>query len=1220
MFAKFSIDKRTFQVSEEPLVKLINSDDGGKEEEEDEDGSQSLLPPKEDDTDWQCLLFDDDDDDQPDGREKEDQDEASTQDMFEAGLREKEEKGEPSPAAAKATAEASKIMDAQRRARSLPPPRAQLIDPLPQPNRRSFNRGISANTAIAMQERDEIEREIGYKMPPPFHTTKKFYRSKSVPEPEAPIRLTKDELKEQRTKALKELAEKERPATENKKTSAAPATKVKQSVPKVQRLTECDLFKPSRKGIPSPSVGAAKRALKELSARSAYTGQMKLLQKPSEKKEDGAVVDKVEEECPQREEKKKGHVADTREDEDSGRTEEDPAMGEKKKSPRTIAETKLDGDGNKRIAKLKFNNVISNVFSQDPSGGGATLPAAPAAVLTASPSMSTSPSTSSAAGTKPKKERRSIRWRDQVHPGAPLVDVREIEPEGAGRRVQDQKQFDTALMRNSNPNNLVPGGMQRPPTPQNKSTLDFFTVLLQILKWQTAWLVEQKNQKEAPPVQGDRLKCSHVTPMFSSYRDYCATFYPLMLHELWETVYRDYLNPGYGGVPEIIVCVTNIVNSDHVSTIQVLGFITDHEKRRSVLSEGWLCNLQLRYTMGKGQKDQIKPCFGLIESCRVRWRSSESDVIYAKKLEDASVPEKRKHLRHAVEIHITIKKLNASAGGGQLNVGKPLIVRGVSMIKSSLRLFQAVDNAQKMPLFNCILKPRPEKFYLGNATDDFMPAVRDLLPNLNEMQSSVVRNVARLCTTNLAEPQLALIQGPPGTGKTTTITGIIMQLVFRWKHFYAGASHAPRILVTAPSNAAVDEIARRLLVLNSHLSEGNALKMIRVGREHVIHPDVRWIQAEKLRDREVEARVYRESNRASVELEVRSRQATLNQLGADLVKFLEAKDDAQADLVTRRIKEETSLLQRAKNSITVVSEKQRAGMREAAMRDVFRHAQIVFATLNSSLNGQMEKCAPAMAMNSISNRPFEVAIVDEASQSVEPEMLIPMSLGFTKLVMVGDPEQLPATVLSQKAKNLSYNFSMFGRLFKLFDSQPPPASNPAQMLNIQYRMHPEIAQWPNTYFYGGKLKNGPQDRTSPFLLPYAMLDSRKLGRENKKGSALWNEGEAKFIGQLVKAILFESVARNERLTIGVITFYARQKEKLEAEMRMLGIEEDVLVRTVDAFQGSECDVIIISCVRTGGGGIGHVADSERLNVALTRAKVAMYIVGKFDALQQVIKT
>ena len=127
-----------------------------------------------------------------------------------------------------------------------------------------------------------------------------------------------------------------------------------------------------------------------------------------------------------------------------------------------------------------------------------------------------------------------------------------------------------------------------------------------------------------------------------------------------------------------------------------------------------------------------------------------------------------------------------------------------------------------------MLAPRPEKFYIGNgASEEFAEAIKEqpAIKNLNEVQSRVVKSVARMCTTNIMDPQLALIQGPPGTGKTSTIAGLILQIVHRWS---VVCGNGPiRILVTAPSNAAVDEIARRLM--------RQGLRMIRIGREKVIY-------------------------------------------------------------------------------------------------------------------------------------------------------------------------------------------------------------------------------------------------------------------------------------------------------------------------------------------------------------------------------------------------
>ena len=102
-------------------------------------------------------------------------------------------------------------------------------------------------------------------------------------------------------------------------------------------------------------------------------------------------------------------------------------------------------------------------------------------------------------------------------------------------------------------------------------------------------------------------------------------------------------------------------------------------------------------------------------------------------------------------------------------------------------------------------------------------------------------------------------------------------------------------------------------------------------------------------------------------------------------------------------------------------------------------------------------------------RPFSICIMDEASQCVEPEALIPLKLGFTKLIMVGDPEQLPATVSSIEAKNKDFDVSLYSRVYRKFEAED---DTPIQKLAVQYRMHSDIMTWPNQYIYGGILRQG----------------------------------------------------------------------------------------------------------------------------------------------------
>ena len=157
-------------------------------------------------------------------------------------------------------------------------------------------------------------------------------------------------------------------------------------------------------------------------------------------------------------------------------------------------------------------------------------------------------------------------------------------------------------------------------------------------------------------------------------------------------------------------------------------------------------------------------------------------------------------------------------------------------------------------------------------------------------------------------------------------------------------------------------------------------------------------------------------------------------------------------------------------------------------------------------------------------------------------------------------------------------------------------------------MHPEVADWPARYFYGGKLNNGDHGRHIG-LTPYIVLDV--VGDTVQADGACWNKREEKVAVAAIEA--FKSVAKNE-LEIGVITFYAKQKMNLIQEMMKRRMSR-VSVNTVDGFQGSERDVIIISCVRSGGGSIGFLQDKQRLNVALTRAKHCLVLIGDIAALR-----
>ena len=146
------------------------------------------------------------------------------------------------------------------------------------------------------------------------------------------------------------------------------------------------------------------------------------------------------------------------------------------------------------------------------------------------------------------------------------------------------------------------------------------------------------------------------------------------------------------------------------------------------------------------------------------------------------------------------------------------------------------------------------------------------------------------------------------------------------------------------------------------------------------------------------------------------------------------------------------------------------------------------------------------------------------------------------------------------------------------------------------------------YFYGGLVKSGDQNRTS-VVAPFTVIHVQ--GEATMEGGNCYNRME---VGEVMKVIEVLREMLGQKPSVGVITFYAKQKQLLSLEMQTKKLD-NIVVNTVDGFQGSERDVIIISCVRGGAGGIGFLQDRQRLNVALTRAKYNLVVIGNLATLE-----
>ncbi|MGB0915450.1 MAG: AAA domain-containing protein [Crocinitomicaceae bacterium] len=403
-------------------------------------------------------------------------------------------------------------------------------------------------------------------------------------------------------------------------------------------------------------------------------------------------------------------------------------------------------------------------------------------------------------------------------------------------------------------------------------------------------------------------------------------------------------------------------------------------------------------------------------------------------------------------------------------------------------------------------------------------------PNLNESQVNAVKAVVE-------NDSLVVLHGPPGTGKTTTIVEAIVQLVKEGK----------RVVVSAPSNAAVDNVAKSLLL--------NEVNILRVGNTVKVDDSIFAHTPEGRMLASKEAKDIKKLKIRSEELRKMSYQYKR--------KFGKAERDQRRLLMNevKRIRKEIR------------------DMRNYFDEKLFEQSDVVLGTPIGLNNFLAEGTL------------FDTLVIDEAGQSVEPLawMLFPFAKNW---VLAGDPFQLPPTVLSDEAKQLNFNTSILEASFDNCDD--------LFFLDTQYRMKKSIADFSSNYFYNGKLITpDEQGDTEQHVVFYDTAGTGYEEVKGKDGNSLMNEGEL----DLVRKVIETENLENEKLAI--ISPYSGQvqlaKEQFDSKVR---------ISTIDSFQGQEKEVVILSLVRSNSDAIiGFLKDYRRMNVAMTRAKQKLIVIG-----------
>lgn len=447
--------------------------------------------------------------------------------------------------------------------------------------------------------------------------------------------------------------------------------------------------------------------------------------------------------------------------------------------------------------------------------------------------------------------------------------------------------------------------------------------------------------------------------------------------------------------------------------------------------------------------------------------------------------------------------------------------------------------------------PQLRAVLLGEREPSFEPLKKfePLSDSLNEVQLEAVRLA-------LEAKDIAIIHGPPGTGKTTTVVELIRQAVARGE----------KVLACAPSNLGIDNLCEKLLDAGVDLTRlGHPARVLPEIQAHTLdvklgnHPDQEL--ADKLHEtaRKVKRELGRWTRAKPGPGERRDQREELRELLVD----------------ARRLEDQ-------------------------AVEHLLDTSEVLCATLT----GLDEKM--------LGDRQFDLVVIDEAAQATELACWIPIQRA-QRLVLAGDHCQLPATVISPEAAREGLGVSLMQRLIE--DRKLGPKIS--RRLTIQFRMHESIMGFSSNEFYEGSLIAAPsvaghtlsemhEVETSDFTSsPLLFIDTAGAGYEEETGTdgeSRFNPREASLVAKQVQALLDTGLSPED---IAVISPYAAQVRALR-EM----LADCLDIDTIDGFQGREKEAVVISLVRSNTQGeLGFLTDTRRLNVALTRARRKLIVIG-----------
>ena len=441
--------------------------------------------------------------------------------------------------------------------------------------------------------------------------------------------------------------------------------------------------------------------------------------------------------------------------------------------------------------------------------------------------------------------------------------------------------------------------------------------------------------------------------------------------------------------------------------------------------------------------------------------------------------------------------------------------------------------------------------------DDLAPVN---IPSLNASQQAAVNRI-------LAANEVAVVHGPPGTGKTTTLVQAIKAIIQQERQ---------QVLVVAPSNTAVDLLSEKL--------SDQGMNVLRVGNPARV--------SDRLLSLTLDSKMAEHNSMKDIK-----------RLKKQASEFRDMAHKYKRNFGKAERDQRKALFDEARNIM-----KQVENTEQYIIEDLLNKAQVITATLVGANNYLVRQ------------QKYKTVVIDEAGQALEPACWIPI-LKAQKVILAGDHFQLPPTIKSNEAAQKGLSTTLLEKCVVLH----PEA---VTLLEEQYRMHEMIMGYSSAVFYENRLQ--AHASVAQHLLfandtPISFVDTAGCGFDEKnEGTSITNPEEAAFLFKHLRQLAADLSAHytpDNFPSIAIISPYRQQvqilKELLPHSTALQLYSHKISVNTIDSFQGQERDIVYISMARSNTEGkIGFLSDIRRMNVAMTRARKKLVVIGDSGTLSQ----